>query len=58
MKTSARHDELAAIEWKPLWGKPAIFAAVILVLFLFTFKDGSAGEADEKNHGQEAVGPS
>ncbi len=33
-----RHDELAAIEWKPLWAKPAGFAGVILVLFLLFFK--------------------
>lgn len=38
-KKSLRHDELAAIEWKPLWGKPAIFAAVIMLLFIALFHD-------------------
>ena len=32
-----RISELKAIEWKPLWGKPAIFAAVVLALFLALF---------------------
>ncbi len=33
-----RKSELQAIEWKPLWGKPAIFAAIILVLFVIFFR--------------------
>jgi nucleoside transporter len=37
-KNELRRAELKAIEWKPLWGKPAIFAAVILVLFVLLFK--------------------
>ena len=43
-KNQARHDELAAIQWQPLWGKPAIFAAAVLVLFIFTFRDRAAGD--------------
>ena len=38
-KAAARKAELKAIEWKPLWGKPAIFAAIILGLFLALFRD-------------------
>ncbi len=38
-KKQARHDELAAIEWEPLWKKPALFAAVILVFFCLVFRD-------------------
>jgi nucleoside transporter len=38
-KTVLRQSELKAIEWKPLWGKPAIFAAVILVLFVILFRN-------------------
>jgi len=38
-KGSLRREELKAIEWKPLWGKPAIFAAVILLLFVALFND-------------------
>ncbi|MGE3310039.1 MAG: MFS transporter [Limisphaerales bacterium] len=33
-----RHEELAAIEWKPLWAKPAAFAGIILGLFLLRFR--------------------
>jgi nucleoside transporter len=36
-KNESRRAELKAIEWKPLWAKPAIFAAVILVLFVLLF---------------------
>ncbi len=49
-QAEARKQELKAIEWKPLWGKPAIFAGIILVLFVLLFKDtrkpeGAAGKA-------------
>jgi nucleoside transporter len=37
-KLALRKSELQAIEWKPLWGKPAIFAGVILVLFVAFFR--------------------
>jgi nucleoside transporter len=46
-KNALRRAELKAIEWKPLWGKPAIFAAVILVLFVLLFK-GKAPRATAK----------
>ncbi len=50
-KNEMRKAELKAIEWKPLWGKPAIFAAAILVLFILLFKNNkttkvSAGGAE------------
>jgi hypothetical protein len=35
----ARISELKAIEWKPLWGKPAIFAGAVLILFVLLFKN-------------------
>jgi len=38
-KAELRREELKAIEWKPLWGKPALFAAAILIIFLLFFKD-------------------
>lgn len=38
-KTETRRAELRAIEWKPLWAKPAIFAAVVMVFFGFLFRD-------------------
>jgi nucleoside transporter len=37
-KTALRKSELQAIEWKPLWGKPAIFAGAILLLFIAFFR--------------------
>jgi len=38
-KSDLRRAELKAIEWKPLWAKPAIFAGAILLIFLLLFKD-------------------
>jgi len=37
-KAALRKAELQAIEWKPLWAKPAIFAAAILVMFIAFFR--------------------
>ena len=37
-KAALRKSELQAIEWKPLWGKPAIFAGAILVMFVAFFR--------------------
>jgi MFS family permease len=45
-QTKLRQQELAAIEWRPLWGKPAIFAAIVLVLFVFLFRNPGAKPAD------------
>ena len=44
-KTEARLASLRAIEWQPLWGKPAIFAAAILLLFVLLFKHRRARSA-------------
>jgi nucleoside transporter len=41
-KATMRRSELRAIDWKPLWGIPAAFAAVIMVIFLVLFRDGHA----------------
>lgn len=38
-KAAARKAELKAIEWKPLWGKPAIFAGIIMLVFLALFRN-------------------
>ena len=51
-KDRLRHEELSAIEWKPLWGKPAIFAAIILVLFILLFKNKPRRATD---HGAAAA---
>ncbi len=37
-KVALRKAELKSIEWKPLWGKPAIFAGAILLLFIALFR--------------------
>ena len=34
-----RRAELKAIQWKQLWSLPAVFAAVILALFLVCFRE-------------------
>lgn len=46
-KNALRHDELKAIEWSPLWGKPAVFAAAILLLFILIFKNTPGGKPAE-----------
>jgi nucleoside transporter len=47
-KNQLRQSELKAIEWQPLWAKPAIFAAVILALFVLLFKNKTAVASDKK----------
>jgi hypothetical protein len=47
-KNQLRQSELRAIEWQPLWAKPAIFAAVILALFVLLFKNKTAVASDKK----------
>lgn len=50
-QTAVRLDELRAIEWKPLWGKPAIFAGIVLLLFIIFFRGPKRGE-EEKEEAQ------
>ena len=38
-KAVLRRSELKAIQWKSLWGIPAVFAALVLGAFLFLFQD-------------------
>src|SRR6266540_3202802 len=47
-KTELGRAGLKAIEWKPLWAKPAIFAAAILALFVLLFKNKTAAPSDKK----------
>lgn len=44
-KTGLRQQELKAIEWGPLWSKPAAFAAIILLLFIILFRNGTRVQA-------------
>lgn len=37
-KGEARKSELKSIEWKQLWGKPAIFAGVVMLFFIAMFR--------------------
>ena len=46
-KNDLRHSELAAIEWKELWAKPAIFAFVVLVIFVLFFRDRASDSVAE-----------
>jgi len=43
-KSELRRSELKAIEWKPLWGKPAFFAGIVLVLFVVLFRSPKPGQ--------------
>jgi nucleoside transporter len=47
-QAALRKAELKSIEWKPLWAKPAIFAAAILALFVLLFKNKTAAVSDKK----------
>jgi hypothetical protein len=40
-QSALRKSELEAIEWQPLWGKPAAFAAIVLLAFILLFRDRS-----------------
>jgi len=46
-KTELRQEQLAAMEWKPLWLKPAIFAAGVLGFFILFFKGPPRKREDE-----------
>ncbi len=52
-KTALRKQELQAIEWKPLWAKPAAFAGIILVLFVLLFHEkGRVKSSDEDSENE------
>jgi nucleoside transporter len=55
-KTEARKSELKAIEWKQLWGKPAIFAGIVMLIFVAVFRNPKkeAGTGDPKPVGPAA----
>ena len=46
-KNELRHSELAGIQWRELWMFPAVFAAVVLVLFVVLFRDDTRGQASD-----------
>ena len=41
-KSAKRKEYLRNIDWKPLWGIPAIFAGMIMLLFALMFREDSA----------------
>jgi MFS family permease len=43
-RAALRKAELQAIEWKPLWGIPAGFAALVMVIFLVLFREKSSAD--------------
>lgn len=48
-KAGYRQSELRAIEWTPLWGKPAAFAGVVLLIFLVAFSSPKAARKEEED---------
>ena len=55
-KLDLRRRELEAIEWKPLWAIPAMFAAAILVLFMLFFRDDSRRPMEDSQPNTSNVG--
>ncbi len=49
-KGKYRKSELRAMDWKPLWGIPAIFAAVIMLVFGLIFRDSTVEASEESAH--------
>ena len=47
--TSRRTSELRAMEWKSIWGKPAIFAGAVMLLFIVFFRDDKSAEKNESD---------
>jgi nucleoside transporter len=37
-RSALRRAELQAIDWRPLWATPAIFAAIVMILFVALFR--------------------
>ena len=46
---SRRISDLRSLEWMPIWGKPAIFAAVIMVLFVLLFRENGKTPNNQEN---------
>jgi len=42
-------SELRALEWKPLWTKPAIFAGAVMILFIILFREDKEGKTEHKD---------
>src|SRR5690625_290408 len=38
-RAALRKAELKALQWKPIWGIPASFAAIVMILFLILFRE-------------------
>jgi nucleoside transporter len=46
-QTALRKAELRSIEWGPLWAKPALFAGVVMFIFILLFKDKRTRKSTE-----------
>jgi nucleoside transporter len=55
-KGEARKSELKAIEWKQLWGKPALFAGAVMLLFVAMFRNPKPHVAEGNSSGGESAG--
>ncbi len=51
-KAAVRKQELKAIEWKPLWGKPALFAGAVMLIFIALFRDTRSKAAPKATEGK------
>jgi uncharacterized membrane-anchored protein len=40
-----RKQQLQAIDWRPLWGAPAAFAGIVLLIFIAFFKENRIQES-------------
>lgn len=55
-KAAIRKQELKAIEWKPLWGKPAFFAGAVMLIFIALFRDNRRKDKAGGNESESASG--
>jgi len=46
---SRRTSDLRSLGWGSIWGAPAIFAAVIMILFIFLFRENISDRKNENN---------
>ena len=46
---SRRTSDLRSLGWGSIWGIPAVFAAVIMALFIFLFRENASNRKEENN---------
>ncbi|MEM9480936.1 MAG: MFS transporter [Verrucomicrobiota bacterium] len=53
-RSKLAQEQLRAIEWKPLWLKPAIFAAVVMLFFIVLFRSPARKEDNDEREEAQA----